>query len=110
MAAYKRLTENDEIAGITGTLHTSDDTSHEFTKDNACPYFRKSGFCTLSGFVCNYDTATYPLCKTYAKGVAQMIPGPDGQVPTVPPVSSYAELKGNQAPQKDTTEKPLFRS
>jgi hypothetical protein len=103
------MDEDEEVPGISGLLNTYADTTHEFNKNNPCPYLMKSELCFLSGKICLYDDPTYRICPTYATGVAKQLPGPNGVVPTESPVGSLRDLLGDTQPIEGPV-KALFKS
>ncbi len=95
-ARQPELAEANEIGTSTGVLNTYGDTDQQFSKENECPYFlEKSELCFLDGRICLYDTATFPVCRRYKAGAERRLPGPDGETPTVPPISSLRALRGD---------------
>lgn len=87
--------------GNSGTAYDGDVT-HEFTRDNACPYYQKNELCGLDGRLCLYDTETFPVCPRYKEGFTRGIPGLDGNKPSVTPQ--------HELPKDPVSDQPPFNN
>ena len=73
--------------------------THQFSKDNACPYFQgKNELCGLDGRICLYDSASFPVCPKYKEGFTRGLPGFDGKKPSVQPASEMPKDPATQQP------------
>jgi hypothetical protein len=110
-AKKKKVTEADEIGSAGGVMNSYGDTTHQFSRENACPYFMgKSELCFLDGRICLYDTETFPVCRRYKEGAERRLPGPTGAIPEIPPVANLDTLKGENPDPFVNPNKSLYKN